>query len=241
MIHLKNGSFCFFFPSWIHITSTSPLLPARDSFEELLLLLLLLISLCHRRRPASLRRSWSRPRRRYFYFFLEFENCSLLGYYSCSLPRSMSRFVRMHAIAHCCPPSPGPQSTHGVAIADFWRPPHHDGKISPMAGESGGVHAHPFSLYLPLCTKLQWTLQLRGQIHFPYFISTLCVLCVLDIQRHLGGDMCFLDAPDPKKPQYIPKGGWTNKVLTYLQCWKTPLGFKLVLRFRRQQLFLGKV
>ncbi len=39
-----------------------------------------------------------------------------------------------------------PQSTHRVAIADFWRTFHHDGKISP--GWWGwGVHAHPLSAY----------------------------------------------------------------------------------------------
>ncbi len=41
----------------------------------------------------------------------------------------------------------------------------------------GGVHAHPLSLYLPSRTELWCTLQLRGQIHFPYFYSTpLCTL-----------------------------------------------------------------
>ncbi len=36
------------------------------------------------------------------------------------------------------------------------------------------MHAHPLSLYLPSRTKLQCTLQLRGQIHSPYFILCLC-------------------------------------------------------------------
>jgi hypothetical protein len=36
-------------------------------------------------------------------------------------------------------------------------------------GEEGGGHAHPLSLYLPSRTKLRCTLQLRGQIHSPYF------------------------------------------------------------------------
>jgi hypothetical protein len=40
-----------------------------------------------------------------------------------------------------------------------------------------GVHAHPLSLYLPSRTKLHCTLQLRGQIDSPYFLSTLYVLC----------------------------------------------------------------
>ncbi len=41
-----------------------------------------------------------------------------------------------------------PRSTNRVAMADFWRTFHHEGKISP--GWWGwGVHAHPLSLYLP--------------------------------------------------------------------------------------------
>ncbi len=40
-----------------------------------------------------------------------------------------------------------------------------------------GVHAHPLLLYLPSCTKLQCTLQLRGQIHSRYFMST--IICTL--------------------------------------------------------------
>jgi len=50
--------------------------------------------------------------------------------------------------------------THRVAMADFWRTCHHDGKISPVAGEGGGgggVHAHPLTLYYPSHTKLQCT------------------------------------------------------------------------------------
>ncbi len=66
----------------------------------------------------------------------------------------------------------GPQSTHRVAVTGFWRTFHHDGKISP--GWWGcGVNAHPISLYSPSRTKLQCMLQLRGQVHSPYFISTL--------------------------------------------------------------------
>ncbi len=65
----------------------------------------------------------------------------------------------------------GPQSTHRVATADFWRTYYHDGKICP--GWWGwGVHSHSLSLYLPSRTKLQCKFQLRGQINSPYFIST---------------------------------------------------------------------
>jgi hypothetical protein len=54
------------------------------------------------------------------------------------------------------------QSTHRVAIAGV-----HSIMMekSALAGV-GGVHAHPLSLYLPSRTKLQRTLQLRGQIHY---------------------------------------------------------------------------
>ncbi len=89
---------------------------------------------------------------------------------------------------------------HRVATATFWRTFHHDGKISP--GWWGWeVHAHPLSLYLPLCSKLWCTLQLRGQIHSHYFYSTsICTLwigaCMMDIHIHAvwdvrGKDMGF--------------------------------------------------
>jgi hypothetical protein len=58
----------------------------------------------------------------------------------------------------------------------FWRTFRDEGKISP--GWWGwGVHAHPLSLHLPSPVKLQCTLQLSGQIHWPCFISTnICTL-----------------------------------------------------------------
>ncbi len=68
--------------------------------------------------------------------------------------------------------------TECMAIADFWRTFHHDGKISP--GWWGwGLLAHHFSLYLPSRTKLHCTLQRRGQIlpliHlYPYMYSVVC-------------------------------------------------------------------
>ncbi len=65
---------------------------------------------------------------------------------------------------------------HRVATAAFWRIFSDEGKISP--GWWGwGVHAHPLSLHLPSPVKLQCTLQLSGQIHWPCFISTnICTL-----------------------------------------------------------------
>jgi hypothetical protein len=59
-----------------------------------------------------------------------------------------------------------PQSTHRVATAAFWSTFHHDGKISPGCGGGGGARPPPSRI------KLQCTLQLSGQIHSPYFIST---------------------------------------------------------------------
>ncbi len=64
---------------------------------------------------------------------------------------------------------------HRVAMATFWHTFHHDGKISPA--KWGGRHTLPLSLYLPSRAKLWCTLQLRGQMHSPYFSSTL--ICTL--------------------------------------------------------------
>ncbi len=61
-----------------------------------------------------------------------------------------------------------PQSAQRVATATFWRTFHHDWKISPGCW-GWWVHAHLLS---PSRAKLQCMLQLRGQIHSPYFIST---------------------------------------------------------------------
>jgi hypothetical protein len=47
---------------------------------------------------------------------------------------------------------------------------------SAQAGE-GGVHAHPLSLISTITYKVVvYTLQLRGQIHSPYFFSTPLLL-----------------------------------------------------------------
>ncbi len=62
-----------------------------------------------------------------------------------------------------------PQSTHRLAMVDFRRTSHHDVKISPGWRGGGGGRPPPFNS--PSCTNLQCTLQLRRQIHSPYFIS----------------------------------------------------------------------
>jgi hypothetical protein len=66
---------------------------------------------------------------------------------------------------------------HRVATTAFWRTFSDEGKISPCWW-GWGVHAHPLSLHLPSPVKLQCTLQLSGQIHWPCLISTnICTLC----------------------------------------------------------------
>ncbi len=65
---------------------------------------------------------------------------------------------------------------HRVATSAFWRTFSDEGKIRP--GWWGWeVHAHPLSLHLPSPLKLQCTLHLSGQIHWPCFISiNMCTL-----------------------------------------------------------------
>ncbi len=58
---------------------------------------------------------------------------------------------------------------HRIVTSAFWHTFSHEGKIS-LAWWGWEVHAHPLLLHLsPL--KLQCTLQLSGQIHWPCFIS----------------------------------------------------------------------
>ncbi len=60
---------------------------------------------------------------------------------------------------------------HRVVTSAFWRTfSIHEGKIS-LGWWGWGVHAHPLLLHLPSPVKLQCTLQLNGQIHWPCFIS----------------------------------------------------------------------
>ncbi len=59
---------------------------------------------------------------------------------------------------------------HRVVTSAFWRTFSHEGKIS-LGWWEWGVHAHPLSLHLPSPVKLQCTLHLSGQIHWPCFIS----------------------------------------------------------------------
>jgi hypothetical protein len=72
----------------------------------------------------------------------------------------------------------GAQSTQRVAIAHFWRT--FWWKNLPWLVRVGGARPPPFTLtshYLPSRTKLQRMLQLREQIHSPYFISIpICTL-----------------------------------------------------------------
>ncbi len=67
-----------------------------------------------------------------------------------------------------------PQSTHRVAMADFCRTFHRDGKISPGWWEWGVARLPPFTLFTITykVSVYRSTFQLRGQIHSSYFIST---------------------------------------------------------------------
>ncbi len=48
------------------------------------------------------------------------------------------------------------------------------------------MHAHPLSLYLPSRKMLRCTLQLRGQMHPPYFYTTpICTLCIPSFRLYL--------------------------------------------------------
>ncbi len=78
--------------------------------------------------------------------------------------------VRIHGIHGCN------HRVHRVATTAFWRTFSDEGKIN-HGWWGWGVHAHPLSLRLPSPVKLQCTLQLSGQIHWPCFISTnICTL-----------------------------------------------------------------
>ncbi len=79
-------------------------------------------------------------------------------------------------------------------IAHIWRTFHHDGKISqPGKGWGGGARPPPFSLYLLSRTKLQCTLQLRGQIHSPHFYSTSIVLCGYTVRWYITAAVLYLE------------------------------------------------
>jgi hypothetical protein len=98
--------------------------------------------------------------------------------YVCILMLLINNFKKWYYIEYFlrCKPVTKAQSSHREAIGYFWRIFHHGGKISPDWW-GGGVNANPLTLLLPSRTKLQCTLQLRGQIHSTYFISTLkCTL-----------------------------------------------------------------
>ncbi len=96
--------------------------------------------------------------------------CSSVCSQENALPPKVIKIIRM---SH-------PQSTHRVATAAFWGTFLHDGKLAQAGGGGGwggALHAHPLSIYYSSRTKLQCTLQLRGQLHSPYFISTpICTL-----------------------------------------------------------------
>ncbi len=105
-----------------------------------------------------------------------------------------------------------PESTHRVAMATFWSTFHHDDKICPTWW-GWRVYVLPLSLYLQSRAKLWCTLQLRGQIHFPYFSST--PIRTLWCPPSTGGRTKSKDqsAEIPPKYQYLQR---VYKVLGFL-------------------------
>ncbi len=63
--------------------------------------------------------------------------------------------------------------------------------MEKLAQAGVGVHAHPLSLYLPSRTKLRCTLQLRGQIHSPCFISIPMYSVALPDSQTMRGSNLF--------------------------------------------------
>ncbi len=61
---------------------------------------------------------------------------------------------------------------------------------SAQPGEGGGARPHPYTI-LPSRTKLQCTLQLRRQIHFPYFYSTPICTLWFESQKKTRG-FCYI-------------------------------------------------
>jgi hypothetical protein len=80
------------------------------------------------------------------------------SYFHCSRSKTQSRYTVWQ-----CPLS----SKHSIMMVKL---------TQPGEGE-GGLQTLPFSLYLPSQAKLLCALQLRGQIYYPCFSSTLYVLC----------------------------------------------------------------
>ncbi len=83
-----------------------------------------------------------------------------------------------------------PQSTHTqIGTGRFLAYSPSRRRNYPRLVRGGGgvhaLHAHPLSLQLPSREKLQYKLQLRGQVHSPYFISTHYVLCGCNSKSHL--------------------------------------------------------
>ncbi len=101
-----------------------------------------------------------------------------------------------------------------------------------QASEGGGAR-HPPSLYLPSRIKLQCTLQLSGQIHSPYFISTN--RCTLWLRLR--------NTPPPSIWDHIRGRYWSNNDPlgetvangdAPAQCshdWSDPLGYPLSSHF----------
>jgi hypothetical protein len=115
--------------------------------------------------------------------------------------------VRLYtSFYHSTNQSSPPQSTHRVAIADFWRTSHHDQKNQPWLVRVGGARPPPCNL-LPSRTKLQCTLLLREKIHSLHFISTLFVL----FAPPPGSSEARQDAGVPRHSNHKPL--WTQSTV----------------------------
>ncbi len=91
-----------------------------------------------------------------------------------------------------------------------------------------GVHAHPLSLLLPSPVKLQCTLQLSRQIHWPYFISTnICTLWLklrwMGTQRvQMKGVLPFFFVSS------LGLSCWYKRFLSRLRCSGRPMQYKIL-------------
>ncbi len=109
-----------------------------------------------------------------------------------------------------------PQSTHRVAMADFWRTFRHDGKISTgWWGRRRGVHGHPPFTLFTITYKVAVYTPAERKDTSPYFISTLYVLCGGLQQPHREKEnrahrwtkrpmQCLLWKPERRKRDNMP-------------------------------------
>ncbi len=121
------------------------------------------------------------------------------------------------------------QSTHRVAMADFGRTFHHDGKI--CSGWWGwGVYAHPLSLYLPSHTKLQCTYQLRGHIHTPSISSLFYMYSVVQEHWHWSYPVWLYTGEMPRS--LSRRESWSRALLRPTFTWNNCYSSTVISYFR---------